>query len=401
MCSMVFLVNLGRVVFAPLLEPLSVAFSLTASTAGLIATLAWLGSATPRIPTGYLLTRVERHKVVLGTGAVLTGSAAFIAFANSVIMLGLGAFLMGVASGAYFIAANPLISELYPQRVGRTLGVHGTASQLAAVAAPLFVGAVLSVELWRRVFGTVPFAPWRGVFVVITFVAASATAVFYWTAKRTEMPDAGSKDRALVEAARKQWPIIVSGVAILGMAGFVWNGLFNFYISYVTATKGIDLGTANTLLTVVFAAGVPAFWVTGRLADRLPHVPLMLSILGGFIACLFALTAVQGLVGLAVVTAILGYVIHSLFPALDTYLLDSLPDENRASAYSVYSGSMMIVQAVGSVAVGTLVDAGFAYDTVFRTFGGALVAVLVVLVVLYATDSLPTGGRDPTVVRGD
>jgi MFS family permease len=401
MCSMVFLVNLGRVVFAPLLEPLSVAFSLTASTAGLIATLAWLGSATPRIPTGYLLTRVERHKVVLGTGAVLTGSAAFIAFANSVIMLGLGAFLMGVASGAYFIAANPLISELYPQRVGRTLGVHGTASQLAAVAAPLFVGAVLSVELWRRVFGTVPFAPWRGVFVVITFVAASATAVFYWTAKRTEMPDAGSKDRALVEAARKQWPIIVSGVAILGMAGFVWNGLFNFYISYVTATKGIDLGTANTLLTVVFAAGVPAFWVTGRLADRLPHVPLMLSILGGFIACLFALTAVQGLVGLVVVTAILGYVIHSLFPALDTYLLDSLPDENRASAYSVYSGSMMIVQAVGSVAVGTLVDAGFAYDTVFRTFGGALVAVLVVLVVLYATDSLPTGGRDPTVVRGD
>jgi len=332
---------------------------------------------------------------------VLTGSAAFIAFANSVVVLGLGAFLMGVASGAYFIAANPLISELYPERVGRTLGVHGTASQLAAVAAPLFVGAVLAVDLWRGLVGSVPFAPWRGVFAVIAVVAASATAVFYWTARRTEMPDAGAKDRALLEAARKQWPIIVSGVAILGLAGFVWNGLFNFYISYVTATKGIGAETANTLLTVVCAAGVPAFWVTGRLADRLPHVPLMLSILAGFIACLFALTAVQGLVGLAVVTAILGYVIHSLFPALDTYLLDSLPDENRASAYSVYSGSMMIVQATGSVAIGTLVDAGFAYDTVFRTFGGALVAVLVVLVVLYATDSLPAGGRDPTVARGD
>ncbi|WP_368408872.1 MFS transporter [Halorussus limi] len=398
---MVFLVNLGRVVFAPLLEPLSAAFALSASTAGLIATLAWLGSATPRIPTGYLLTRVERHKVVLGTGAVLAGSAAFIAFANSVVMLAVGAFLMGVASGAYFIAANPLISELYPERVGRTLGIHGTASQLAAVAAPLFVGAVLTVGFWRGVFGSVPFAPWRGVFVIVAVVAAAATAGFYWTAKRTEMPAAGSEDRALVAAARNQWPIIVSGVAILGMAGFAWNGLFNFYIKYVTATKGIDAGTANTLLTVVFAAGVPAFWVTGRLADRLPHVPLMLSILGGFIACLFALTAVQGLVALAVVTAILGYVIHSLFPALDTYLLDSLPDENRASAYSVYSGSMMIVQATGSVAVGTLVDMGFAYDTVFRTFGGALVAVLVVLVVLYATDSLPTGGRDPSVARGD
>ena len=401
MCSMVFLVNFGRVVFAPLLEPLSAAFALSASTAGLIATLAWLGSATPRIPTGYLLTRVERHTVVLGAGAVLSSSAAFIAFADSVVLLGVGAFLMGVASGAYFIAANPLISELYPERVGRTLGIHGTASQLAAVAAPLFVAAVLTASLWRSVFGTVPFAPWRGVFVAIALVAATATAVFYRTAKRTDLPDAGSEDRALVDAARKQWPIIVSGVAILGLTGFVWQGLFNFYVKYVTATKAVDPATANTLLTVVFAAGVPAFWLTGRLADRLPHVPLMLSILAAFVASLFALTAVQGLLGLAVVTAILGYVIHSLFPALDTYLLDSLPDENRASAYSLYSGSMMIVQATGSVAVGTLIDAGFGYDTVFRTFGGVLVAVLAVLVVLYATDSLPTGGRDPSVARGD
>ncbi len=389
MCSMVFLVNLARVVFAPLLEPLSAAFTLTESTAGLVATLAWLGSATPRIPTGYLLTRVDRHRVVLGTGAVLTGAAAFMTVADSVAMLGVGAFLMGVASGAYFIAANPLITELYPERVGRTLGVHGTASQVAAVAAPLFVGAVLAG------------ATWRGVFSIIAVVAACATAVFYWTARSTQMPDAGTEDRDLLTAARKQWPIIVSGVAILGATGFVWNGLFNFYVKYVTATKGLDAATGNTLLTVVFAAGVPAFWLTGRLADRVPHVPLMLTILGGFVICLFALTAVQGLVAIAVVTAVLGYVVHSLFPALDTYLLDSLPDQNRASAYSLYSGSMMIVQALGSVAVGALVDAGFGYDTVFQTFGGVLVAILVVLVVLWANDSLPTGGQDPTVVRGD
>jgi predicted MFS family arabinose efflux permease len=257
------------------------------------------------------------------------------------------------------------------------------------VAAPLFVGAVLLT------------ASWRGVFGIMAVVAAAVTAVFYWTARRTEMPDAGTADRDLFAAARRQWPIILSGIAILGATGFVWNGLFNFYIKYVTATKGIAPGTANTLLTVVFAAGVPAFWVTGRLADRLPHVPLMLSILGGFVVCLFALTAAQGLLVIAVVTAILGYVVHSLFPALDTYLLDSLPDENRASAYSVYSGAMMIVQAMGSVAVGSLVDAGFAYDAVFRTFGGGLVAVLGVLVVLWATDRLPKGGEDPTVAGGD
>jgi predicted MFS family arabinose efflux permease len=389
MCSLVFLVNLARVVFAPLLEPLSVAFDLSASTAGLIATLAWLGSASPRIPTGYLLTRVERHRVVLGTGAVLTVAAALTAFANSVLTLGVGAFLMGLASGAYFIAANPLVSELYPQRIGRVLGVHGMANQLAAVAAPLFVGAVLLT------------GSWRGVFAIMAVVAAAATGVFYWTARRTEMPEAGTEDRALLVAARRQWPIILSGIAILGLTGFVWNGLFNFYVKYVTATKGVNAGTARNLLTVIFAAGVPAFWITGRLADRLPHVPLMLAILGGFVASLVALTAAQGLFALAGVTVVMGYIIHSLFPALDTYLLDSLPDENRASAYSVYSGAMMIVQALGSVAVGALVDMGFQYDTVFQSFAGGLVAILGVLVGLWATDRLPKGGEDPSVVGGD
>ena len=393
---MVFLVNLARVVFAPLLEPLSAAFTMSDATAGLIATLAWLGSALPRIPTGYLLTRVERHRVVLGTGAVLTGAAAFTASANSVFTLGTGAFLMGLASGAYFIAANPLITELYPERVGRVIGIHGTASQLAAVAAPLFVGAVLALGGWWTLFDE-----WRLTFWATAVVAAATTAVFYRTARRTELPDAGSEDRHLLVAARRQWPIIVSGVAILGATGFVWNGFFNFYVKYVTATKGLDPSTARMLLTVVFAAGVPAFWMTGRVADRFPHVPLMLTILGSFVVTLLALTVAQGLAVIAVVTAVMGYVIHSLFPAMDTYLLDSLPDENRASAYSLYSGSMMIFQATGSVAIGALLEMEYGYDQVFRSFSAVLILILIVLVALYATDRLPTGGEDPSVVSGD
>ncbi|WP_132057757.1 MFS transporter [Halorussus amylolyticus] len=383
---MVFLVNLARVVFAPLLDPLSAEFALTEGTAGLIATLVWLGSALPRIPTGYLLTWVPRHRVILGTGGVLTAASAFTALADSVVMLAVGAFLMGMASGAYFIAANPLVTELYPDRVGRAIGIHGMASQVAAVVAPLFVGAALLTG-----------PHWRTVFATMAVVAAITTAVFYRTARRTDLPDAGSADRDLLAAARRQWPIIVTGVAILGVASFVWNGFFNFYVTYVTATKGVDAATARTLLTVVFAAGVPAFLFTGRLADRVPHVPLLLAILAGFIASLLALTAVQGVVAVAVVTAILGYVVHSLFPAMDTYLLDSLPDENRASAYALYSGSMMIVQASGSSVLGAFIEAGYAYDAVFRTFSGGLVVILAVLVVLYATDALPKGGEDPSV----
>jgi predicted MFS family arabinose efflux permease len=118
LCSMVFLMNLGRVVFAPLLEPLRDALTVSTATLGLLATLAWLGSALSRVPTGYLLTRVSRQRAVFGTGTLLTGAAVLTAVAPSVPVLLVGAFALGLASGAYFVAANPLVSELFPEGVG-------------------------------------------------------------------------------------------------------------------------------------------------------------------------------------------------------------------------------------------------------------------------------------------
>jgi MFS family permease len=92
-----------------------------------------------------------------------------------------------------------------------------------------------------------------------------------------------------------------------------------------------------------------------------------------------------------VASAVVGYVIHSMFPAIDTYMLGTLPDHHRGSAYAIYSGTMMLVQATGSVAVGSLVDLGFAFDDVFRGFAVGLVVVLAVLFTFYRSGALPSG----------
>ena len=378
---MVFLMNLGRVVFAPLLEPLRDALTVSTATLGLLATLAWLGSALSRVPTGYLLTRVSRQRAVFGTGTLLTGAAVLTAVAPSVPVLLVGAFALGLASGAYFVAANPLVSELFPEGVGQALGIHGMASQVAAAGAPLVVSAVLVVGGWRTAFQA------------IAVVAALATVAFTLVARGMEFPQAGTADSDFLGAAREQYRIILAGVAILGFAGFVWNGLFNFYVTYLTATKAIGEPMARNLLTVVFAAGVPAFGVSGRLADCLPLVPYLLVVLVGFAGAVLLLTATTGLFALVAVSVALGYVVHSLFPAVDTLLLGSLPDRHRASAYAVYSGSMMVVQAMGSVVVGTLTDAGFGFDPVLRTLVAALLVVVAAIAVMHSLGRFPTGAR--------
>jgi predicted MFS family arabinose efflux permease len=378
---MVFLVNLARVVFAPLIQPVAADLGVSAASLGVVASAAWLGSAAPRMPTGYLLTHVARHRVIAATGGLLVVASAFTAVAGSRLHLAVGAFLMGTASGTYFIAANPLVSELFPRRVGGAIGIHGMASQVAAVGAPLAVSGVLVVSEWRTTF------------LCIAAVAAAATAFLVVAARRADLPEAGTEDRSLRVAGRAQWPIILTGIAFLGAAGFLWNGLFNLYGDYLEVAKGIDPATGRALLSLTFAAGVPAFFVTGRLADRVPNVPLLLSIVGATVVAVLALTVVEGVVAVAAVSLVLGYVVHGLFPAADAYLLSSLPDHHRASAYSLYSGTMMFVQALGSGAVGLAVDGGASYTLVFRVLAGGVAVILVVLVGLYADGRLPAGGR--------
>ena len=379
LCSMVFLVNFARVVFASLLDPIAVDFQVDEGALGAVATAAWLGSALPRVPVGYLLTRVPRHHVVLGSGGLLVAAAVFTSFSPTLPLVTLGAFTLGLSSGAYFIAANPLVSELFPEGVGRALGIHGTAAQLAAVAAPLVVVGVLFVGDWRLTFRLLAVA---GVF---------ATVGMYGAARRADLPDAGSEDRDLFGAARAQWRIVLTGVVVVGTVGFLWNGLFNFYVRYLSQVKGIDPSTGNLLLTLLFAAGVPAFFITGRLADRFPNVPLLLGVVGGFLCCVFLLTLAQGLWPIVALSVVMGYVIHMLFPVADTYLLASLPDHHRASAYTAYSASMMIVQAGGSVTIGELVGSGLAFDTVFLGLAAVVGVVLAALVGLHATGRLPAG----------
>lgn len=384
MCGLVFLVNLGRIVYAPLLETFRVEFAATAGEVGLLATLAWIGSASLRFPTGYLLTKVPRHWVVLSTGLVLAGGSVIAANADGLRELYVGALAMGVASGMYFVSANPLVSELFPERVGRAIGVHGMSMQLAAVSAPAFVTVVFAVAAW-------PVADWRVVFLSIAVLSVLATAVFTVMALRHELPRSGHTDRALLAALRVHWPLILTGVAIVGVTGLVWNGVFNLYVTYLVDTRGLGASTSRNLLTVVFAAGVPAFVVSGRLADRLPFVPYLLTIVATFSACLVALTMVRGLPAIALVSVALGYVIHSLFPAIDTYLLSSFNDAYRGSAYALFSGTMMPIQATGSVILGSMVDAGLGFDRSIQLLALASLIVGVTIALAYAFGLVPRG----------
>jgi len=378
-CIISYLVNFGRIAFAPLVD-FFIRSGFSPATAGLAATAVWVGSALPRLPTGYLLTFVRRHHAIIGMGAALTVAAAVTALSPGIRAVVVGALLVGLASGVFFIAANPLVSELYPERVGIAVGLRGMASQLAAVSAPFLVALAIGMGSWRLAF-------WA-----LAGLAALGTVGFTLAARRADLPNAGVEDRNLLAGIRAQWRLVAVGIAFVGITGFVWQGVFNFYVTYLGATTQLSSDTTNTLLTVTFAAGVPSFFIAGRLADRVAYLPLLLAIVGGFACCLFGFTIVDGLLAVTALSAVMGLVIHGLFPVADAYLLDTLPDEHRASAYAGYSATMMLMQAPGSVAVGALAEAGLSYTGVFQGYA-AVVGVLAVGMAVFArAGRLPSGG---------
>ena len=377
--GMVFVVNFGRVAFAPLVEPLQAAFDVGPAAVGAVVSLVWFGTSLSRLPLSYVLTRVSRRRIVVVSGLLLTGAAALTASSPDVRTLQVGVFAVGVASGTYFVSAVPLIGELYPDRVGRRIGIHGTASQLAAVAAPTVVVTVVAVTSWRAVF-------W-----LLSAAALLTTLGFAVGLRRTDQVQEAPPARNF-RGVLGNWRVVLAGMLFISAAGFVWQGLFNFYVSVMLA-RGLGSGTANALLTVAFAAGVPAFWVSGTLVDRLPTVPYILGLVGLFTAGVFGVTVLRGVVALGAVSVVLGYTIHGLFPALDTYVLSALPADTRAGTFAAFSGLSIAVEASGSGAVGALVEAGYRFSTVFRGFGVGLVAILVCSVVLYRAGRLPAADR--------
>jgi DHA1 family inner membrane transport protein len=392
LCGQVFLVNLVRVVMAPLVSVFIVTFGVGEGTAGLVATAVWYGSAAPRIPTGYLLTKVSRLTVVLAAGVVLAVGATAAAVANTIPLLILGGGMAGLASGLYFVTGNTLVSELFPERVGRMIGIHGTASQVAsAAAAPIVTLAVGATVDWTPVLtalGLPADEPWRLVFVAIAAGGLAITAVTFLLSRGVDLPDAGTADRDFVGAARAEWPTILFGIAVMGVLGFAWQGMFNFYQLFMES-RGVAPGVARNSLTLVFAAGVPAFAISGSLADRLPQPLYLLGVAGTFVVLVFVLTLASSTAALLAVSVALGYTVHSLFPAVDTYLLGSFPDRNRASAYAVFSGLMMLVQAPGSWVMGTLAESGVAYVTAFRVLAGIVGVMVLSLLVLGRLGRLP------------
>ncbi|MDG5759806.1 MFS transporter [Natronococcus sp. A-GB1] len=344
------LLNGTRMIYPVLLPYFSAEFDLTLSTAGLLVTLIWLGYAIGQVPGGML---ADRH----GERSVLTASVSMVVVGVTVVLLSptaatlFGATaLVGLGLSQYPIARITALSDLYPDRIGRALGVTMAAGDIGQTVLPPIASVLAVAVAWRLGLGFV-------------LPLLCITAVVIWLTLPAPDPDLedgndGSSESLRYVIGELRSPVLAIIGVILFLFIFVWQTFSAFYPTYLVEQKGLSSTMAGGLFGLFFAVGVVVKPVAGVAYDRIGLRGSLPLVLLGSIVGLALLPFVDGLVGLVFVTVLSSTMLGS-GAITQSYLAEIIPPEIQGTGLGVVRSSASVLGASGPLVFGVVAERGY------------------------------------------
>lgn len=160
---------------------------------------------------------------------------------------------------------------------------------------------------------------------------------------------------------------------------------------YLTTARGLSLGQAGGVMTVLGAGSLAGQFVGGFLADRIGRRRTLLLSTFGTGAAMLALGYAQGLVALIAAAALLGLLLDMFRPASQAMVADMVPAEDRARAFGLNFWAVNLGWAVAMVSAGSLARTGF--HTLFW-INAATAAAFGILVWRSVPETRPADGPD-------
>ena len=327
------------------------------------------GFLTPFVRRSHLLGVAN---LVMGVGNCVTGLvggySGFVA-ARTVASVG--------ASAQHPVGAS-LLAGLFPRRRGTMLALNSSVANVGSLLAPAAAGLLLLVLGWRQIFVMV--AVLCLVVGATYFVLRDRVGVAGQPASRTARLARG-KDSYL-RVLRNRNIMVISLVQMVGAAGGE-GGVNQTYIGpHLVRDFGLSLTLAGVALSVFTLGSVVGPVCFGWLSDRLSRktiiqVSLLLSALGtlslahqdillsGLIGALGPVwpAAQESFLPLLLLNLLLyGGVTSSRQTLTQALVADSLDDDDRDAAFSVYYFVAFFSDPIWSLVTGVLMENfGFAF----------------------------------------
>ena len=380
-----FLGKFIRYAFPPLFETLQEAYVISTTQIGLAFSGFMLLYALLQFPSGALADRFGATLVITGGAMVAAIGAATMLFRPPFALLVVAMAVIGAGTGAHKTVAVRLLSNVYPSRFGRTLGIFDTVGASGGVVAPIIVAGILGLALVN----------WQVLFGITAFVFALIGLGFFHRMTRIQGVDVPSAEsvlpwRTYTRTFRRGKLLGFMGVTVL--VAFTYNGLVAFLPLMLTVEGGLSPAMASLLYSVLFLASVSQL-ATGEAADRFGPLPtvtvclvaatLSLVALVGLLNLGYDLTTPLGLAALGGVILSIGLGAHGYRPARDVYIVGLVPAATTGGSLGVVRTVLMVSAALAPGVIGFVADR-YDFLIAFSILAGvATLAVVLVLVIAH------------------
>lgn len=355
-----------RMIYPVALPHLRDTFGLSLSTAGLLVTVLWLGSALGQLPSGVLTDRyTERAMMVTGTVTV-AAALSVVVFAPTPVALFAATAFIGVGLSLYPIARITILTETYPDRLGSALGVTMATGDLGQTLLPPLAGVLTAAFAWEFGFGfVIPLLLLLGATLWVALPASSTNDT-----TESEL----SADRLRYVLAELRNPSLIFMTVVLFLFIFVWQTFSAFYPTYLADVKGLSETVAGGLFGLFFAFGVVIKPVAGTAYDRIGMRRSLVMILVGPVAGLFLLPFVEGFWPLVGITALVSSMLGT-GAITQSYLSELFPDDMRGTGLGAVRTAAATLGAAGPVLFGVVADRGY-FDEGYLVLAVIMVSII-------------------------
>jgi MFS family permease len=257
-----FILALGTGIATPALPVFAKSFDIPFGTASLVIVLNLAGTALSSVPTGFLIDRVGRKKVIIAGPLLSAISSVLTATAGSFPELLLWRFVNGWATGMWTMGRITMIADAGGSSRGRqitTLFTFDNAGRLVGPALGGFIAAVWDVRM---------------PFYALAFLSLLAVL------PSLQIPDSKPREAGSPQAEEHAphsralylsfltFPILVLFLTYFLTSlsrGALFGGSMNFYAVYA---YDIDAGTVGLMAAAVSAVGIPVTIGAGHIMDR-------------------------------------------------------------------------------------------------------------------------------------
>lgn len=259
------LIGMGRGFTIPVLPGIAMDYGVGAAGAGLLVLMPMVGAVVATLPTGYLIDRIGRRKILIA-GPTLASFAAFMIFftAGSYIEFLVYMSVGGIAQQMWQMSRLAAIADSGPQgQRGRQITSMAGVQRFGTLVGPLAGGVV------GEVFGLrVPFA-------MFGFAALLATVPTYALIKETA-PPVLARLRGETTKTDTSWATLLTRpVLILFIAQFFANigrggvvGQGGPYFIFAAYAFGIGPAILGYISFGTGLFGIPITLLAGQIMDR-------------------------------------------------------------------------------------------------------------------------------------